>query len=702
MDLDTLINLTKAIFALGLVIFVHELGHFLVARMCGVKCEKFYIGFDVFGLSLLKFRRGETEYGVGLIPLGGYVKMLGQDDNPAKAAQERERSRRSADAPESSSAPETSAGSEETLDPRSYLAQSVPERMAIISAGVVMNLVFAVLFAMTAYMLGVEYNVCAVGALTPGQAGWEAGMLPGDRIVQIGDYDGNGQPLKFNDLLSGVLLGNQEDGIRLKIKRDGVEEAFWITATPNAELARLRGRPMIGAAPLLSNKLAEKSPVLPYSPAAGAAAFQPGDVIAVVDGREIENYTDLMAALADNPEEPLAVQVARERVPEGGAEPASEDSSSTELSEVIEVPANPYKRLGLVMTMTAITAVQAGSPAEESGIKAGDILLSIDGEPLGDPLTLPDRLRRRGGETVTVSLQRDSTRSVIEKQVQLRTPDWYEISASPGSALSAPAMGISYHVENRVADVIEDSPAAAADISQGATVLSARLAIPSDEEKEEYEELYGTLFPTSFSDDEKNWPYFMTILQTVPPSTQVELVISKDSEERTVELKPYKSSESFDPRRGFFLEAEIDTQYANSLTEATVLGAREVVDSVAKVYRFLEKLIAGQIHARHLGGPGTIVAAAGSSAEQSFSQLLIFLTLLSANLAVINFLPIPILDGGHMVFLAYEGIRGKPPSEKVMAGLSYAGLLLILCLMLYVIGLDIKRLAVYLGWLAPD
>ncbi|MFM7136633.1 MAG: site-2 protease family protein, partial [Planctomycetota bacterium] len=78
---------------LGFVIFVHELGHFLVAKACGVKCEKFFLGFDVGGLKLLSFKWGETEYGIGALPLGGYVKMLGQDDNPAAAAAEAQRAR---------------------------------------------------------------------------------------------------------------------------------------------------------------------------------------------------------------------------------------------------------------------------------------------------------------------------------------------------------------------------------------------------------------------------------------------------------------------------------------------------------------------------------------------------------------------------------------------------------------------------------
>src|SRR5215212_11884224 len=92
---------------LTFVIFVHELGHFLVAKACGVKCEKFYVGFDFLEFkipftnwkiprSLLKFQWGETEYGIGSLPLGGYVKMLGQDDDPRNAEHEAARIRAAA------------------------------------------------------------------------------------------------------------------------------------------------------------------------------------------------------------------------------------------------------------------------------------------------------------------------------------------------------------------------------------------------------------------------------------------------------------------------------------------------------------------------------------------------------------------------------------------------------------------------------
>ena len=114
------------------------------------------------------------------------------------------------------------------------------------------------------------------------------------------------------------------------------------------------------------------------------------------------------------------------------------------------------------------------------------------------------------------------------------------------------------------------------------------------------------------------------------------------------------------------------------------------MDALTLVVRFLKK-IGTQVPATMLGGPGTIAAAAGGAASQGLSSLLIFLTMLSANLAVVNFLPIPLLDGGHMVFLAYEGLRGRPANERVVVALHTAGFVFIVGLMLFVIGLDIQR-----------
>ena len=126
LEWETWLAIFEVAVGLGFVIFVHELGHFVVARLCGVKCEKFYLGYDIGGLKLFKFRRGETEYGIGILPLGGYVKMLGQEDNPARLREEIERAKQTAEAGPTKSGPsaaEVESARQALFNPRSYLVQ---------------------------------------------------------------------------------------------------------------------------------------------------------------------------------------------------------------------------------------------------------------------------------------------------------------------------------------------------------------------------------------------------------------------------------------------------------------------------------------------------------------------------------------------------------------------------------------------------
>ena len=112
-----------------------------------------------------------------------------------------------------------------------------------------------------------------------------------------------------------------------------------------------------------------------------------------------------------------------------------------------------------------------------------------------------------------------------------------------------------------------------------------------------------------------------------------------------------------------------------------------------KVLGFLKSLVTRNISVTNLGGPGSIAVVATSEAAEGTSRLLMFLTFLSANLAVLNFLPIPVLDGGHMMFLIAEGVRGRPLDEKWLVRLTVAGFAFVISLMLFVIGLDVVRLS---------
>ena len=131
-------------------------------------------------------------------------------------------------------------------------------------------------------------------------------------------------------------------------------------------------------------------------------------------------------------------------------------------------------------------------------------------------------------------------------------------------------------------------------------------------------------------------------------------------------------------------------------SDAFANGAYKVVDDLKRVGKTLKTLIQGKISPTNLGGPGTIAVVATSEAAASTSRLLLFLTFLSANLAIVNFLPIPVLDGGHMMFLAYEGIFRRPVNERVQLILTYGGLAFVLCLMVFVISMDVGRIGSWL------
>jgi regulator of sigma E protease len=716
-SLDAWLGILQVAIGLGMVIFVHELGHFVVAKLCGVKCEKFYLGFDIGGWKFCKFTYGETEYGIGILPLGGYVKMLGQEDNPARLREEIERAKLKASesapaavasAAESESADDgplanpaasdgpadaptaahdtecraklDAAAAEAALyDPRSYLAQSVPKRMAIISAGVIMNLVFAFFMAVVAYKIGVKEEACGVGQVIPGREAWQKGFQPGDRVIEIAGKKAS----LFQDLQAGISLGDIKGGIPIVVERPGVPEPIEFIAKPD----NTGGMPMLGITNPLTTTLDADLPATPGSAAAEATPpFEKGDTIVAIDGTPIGDYAQLNSYLVLHPSGTLKVTVERtERSPENKKEPVAREVT-------VEVGPNPMQRLGLVMEMGKIVAIQEDSPAAKAGIRAGDRLLEIDGQSPGDPMTLPDRLQGRAGQTVVLSIEPKGKGKAVDVPVVLRDATWRAPPLAAGDPVSVPALGIAYAVRARVESVIPGSPAAEAGLAPGDLITEATIIPPPEEAWPKNLPIEPRKVPVSFGEDKPNWPSFLYLLQDILPGSQIELSwLTAAKEEKKSLLAPAADENWLNPDRGLRLEPELVDRVAGSWGQAVDWGWSKTVDYTLLVYRFLEKL-GSQISPKHLGGPISIFIVAKREAAKGPGKLLLFLTLLSANLAVINFLPIPVLDGGHMVLLAYEGIRGKPADERVLNVVTWAGLIFVLTLMLWVIGLDIVRL----------
>jgi len=690
---DTTIGVVEVAIGLGLVIFVHELGHFVVAKLCGVKCEKFYLGFDIAGLKFCKFRWGETEYGIGILPLGGYVKMLGQEDNPAKLKEEIERAKVKVDEGQGKGSSPPLEDAQQTLsppvehaqqalyDPRSFLAMSVPKRMAIISAGVIMNLIFACLIAAVAYKIGVRQIAAGIGQIIPGEAAWQANLKVGDEIVEVA-----GRKIKrFRDMQEAVSLGDLQNGLPITVRRKGVAEPITVTVTPDASGLL----PRIGIANPRSTTLLKKEiAVLPGS-AAGEAKppFELGDRIVAIDGQPIDDddYAQIYSYLAAHPDKTLKVTVRRM------AEKVETDAPVKTREVTIDVPPNPMRRFGLEMEMGEICAIQKDSPAAASGLKPGDIIRMIDGKQIGDTavgdsLTLPDRLRRRAGETINLTIEREGEKTAHEVQVKLRDADAYVQPLDEGSPMAVPALGIAYRVLNRVRAVVPGSPAAEAELLTGDEIVRAKI-IPPDEETLHKLKLSQREITLTFDAEHRNWPCFIYAMQNLAPGTEVELEWLRQGATHTATLAPATAANWFNPDRGMLFEPVYVYLTAQTWGEALAAGGEETLNSTLLVYRTLHKL-GSQVSLKALGGPVAIFSAAKGAADEGLANLLIFLTMLSANLAVLNFLPIPLLDGGLMVLLIYEGIRGKPADERVQVALTYVGLAFILVLMVWVLGLD--------------
>lgn len=668
-SLQTVLNILYVALGLGLVIFIHELGHFAVAKWCNVKVERFSIGF---GPIIWKYTKGETEYALSLIPFGGYVKMLGQDDaDPSQQADDRI-----------------------AKDPRSYTSKTVPQRMAIISAGVINNMVSAVGFFIIAFMMGVQYQPAVIGSVTPGKPAWEAGLRTGDVITRINTRED--RQLRFLDIRQAVALSPANEPVVIEGMRDG--KPFKTEVIPEAPGKEELLFPTIfaeGAAGLTFPEPPEgtkASFTTPGSPAESAQPpFMPGDEIKDVDGTTVDGYAQLQRVLSSKRDKTVEIGVVRKGAKAG--DPVTK----------ITVGPNYFRTLGMRMAIGKISALQRESPAERAGFKVGDTITHVTmgdaqlavGADI-DPLKLPDFFGERHGQEVTVKVKREVPGGNPVAETLTVTPDdrggWTERPAfDKDCPLSVPAIGVAFHVLHHVVHIEPGGPADKAGIRKDDNILSADFP-PAEGAAKEGDKKRE---PLKFAEGERNWAYVFWVMQELS-QRKINLTVKSQGEakEREVEIEPVRDPEWYLPVRGFALQPLSKERKAENIGEAVRLGFRDTRDSVVDMWLTIRGLMSGRISKKAIGGPIRIAQTAYHFASQGIADLILFLGMLSVSLAVLNFLPIPVLDGGHFVFLCWEGVRGKPPSEKIVVAATYFGLALVLSLMAWVVYMDIRNLRV--------
>jgi regulator of sigma E protease len=486
------------------------------------------------------------------------------------------------------------------------------------------------------------------------------------------------------------------------VKRD-TEKSFrlkpTITVTTKGPL------PTIGIGSASTTELAGGMPAIPGTAADKASpSFQGGDVMIEIDGQPVASSYDINAAFAARPNEPLAVKVERTQT--------NEDGTSRVTQEELVVQANPLRRVGLVMKAGPVVSIAPDSVAKSAGFEVGDSIVSIGDEPLDDPMMLPTLLVPHYGRQVEIKVRRGENELTLP--VDLTAPQVFDWNPGYNSPMVAEALGLAIEVQPKVERIIPGS-SAEKELKAGDTITAFKIVLDnppqtlwawlmspftwlksliwgSDETVEEEEpktkdrEESDPVGGESFS-----WPFVFHGIQKLGDDRTLVLSIERSGQAFNVELKP-QDGIGFNPDRGFVFVAKQEINTAKSWGEAFMLGGQRTKEDASRVLLFLRKLVSGQISLSNVGGPIMIATIAGSEASAGLPRLLIFLTFLSANLAVVNFLPIPALDGGHFLFLLWEGISGKPVNERVQIALTLAGVACLLCLMLFVVVMDIDRL----------
>ncbi len=375
---------------LSVLIFVHELGHFLVAKACGVRVLKFCLGFGPpvrLGRLRLAWKRGHTEYAIAWFPLGGFVKMLGE--NPDEQ-----------DDPEARAHPSEALGS-----------KPLWQKLAIVFAGPAMNLVLPVMVFMGTLFIGMPRPAAVVGSVEAGSPAERAGIEPGDRIVSVA-----GQPVAWWGEVEESIRSKPGGELALEVERAGARLAFALPLESRSGLDEFGTAEAVGFSGLGHRRPRAMLGVAEADSPAHAAGLRSGDRVAAVAGTPVEDWNEFARAYAAAPAGGrIAIDVLR------GPEESPERVA-------LEVPALGHLgSLGVLPANVLVSVVSPDSAAEKAGLRPGDLVLSVDGAPVTSFQSFAETVRASGGNPLDLVYARDGAARRVQIQPELRT-----IEVGPG------------------------------------------------------------------------------------------------------------------------------------------------------------------------------------------------------------------------------------------------------------------------------
>jgi regulator of sigma E protease len=323
------------LFVLTIVVFFHELGHFLIARWCGVRVLTFSIGF---GPELIGFNdRHGTRWKLSAIPLGGYVKFFG-DDNAASVPDQ-----------------DALAQMNEAEQRDSFFYKPVWRRAAIVAAGPIANFILAIaIFAALALLLGKQVTVPRLDEVKAGTAAAAAGFKPGDIVVSI-----DGKPVEGFGEVQRVIAMNPNVPLTFVVDRGGAPATVTATPQQREERDRFGNVQRLGALDISGPIMPARVVSLVPGSAAANAGFEVGDRVRKIDGTPVASFNDLRNIVGASPEKPLEFEVDR------GGRTVVLRATPTSHSE--KDPSGATKRVGQL-------GISGGyEPADTKAIKYGPV-----------------------------------------------------------------------------------------------------------------------------------------------------------------------------------------------------------------------------------------------------------------------------------------------------------------------------------------
>lgn len=528
---------------LGLLIFIHELGHFSVARFFGIRVEIFSIGF---GKTLFKIKRGDTEYRLSAFPLGGYVKMFG--DNPTAEIPKDEQK-------------------------YSFIHQPVFPRIAVVIAGPLMNLVLALFVFFCIGLYGEPQISPTLGDIEENTAAYRAGLRSGDKILSIDDH----KVLSFDETLK-LISESKNNTVKVIGERDGQTFEFQvpteIKTNPNI-LSSERSIPQVDGWSFYSRA----STVAFTDPNSDLflAGLKNLDTINKINQTEITTQRDLKKffdTLSKEDVKELKIQVSR-----------LENDNEVVLNFISKT-----ENLNFESTETYIGRAQKGSPAEKSGLKRGDKVISVGGISIQnwDDLIAAVKLKSQDKSPITFKILRDFKELEISVEPQIKS-----MMNERGQEIQRPIVGV---------------------------------------------------------------------------------------------------------EPGFYIDVP-DQVYvpAGGLSASLIYSGQQTWKWTVWTLNSMLRVIQGEVSHKNLGGFITIGQVAKESFKVGWSYFFQMMGIISINLFLLNLFPIPVLDGGHLVFYVIEAIRGQPVSPKKMEIAFMFGFALLMSLVGLTLFNDIQRVF-FSGW----